>query len=188
MGHQAQVPFKLIQPNPHLFDVLGTHTYSVNGTETVNIQITDQGGATAPATSTITVASFLTAQGTTITPTEGKAFTSIVATVHDPNTTPQLTATITWGDGTQSTGTITAIANQPGNFDVTGTHTYVEENNNVPISIKVVDGTATATASSTANIIDPPVIALPIPFLGQEGKTLNNALVAVFTDPAGSNR
>ena len=172
----------------NVFEVDGTHTYSATGAEPVTITINDQGGATTHANTTINVVAptTLTVQGDTITPVEGHSFTGVVATIHDTNASPHLTATITWGDGSTSTGTIAAVANQTGNFTVTGTHTYAEENNNVPISVKVVDGTATATAASIANISDPSVLALPVPFVGVEGQTLTNALIGVFSDPGGS--
>jgi len=63
--------------------------------------------------------------GTQIQATSGQAFTGTVATLTTSAfgaTTDSFTATIDWGDGTTSNGTISIDAN--GGFDVTGTHTY----------------------------------------------------------------
>src|SRR5262249_55976102 len=67
----------------------------------------------------------ITAHGRNIQATSGQEFTGVVATFTTTNSTATagtFTATINWGDGSPSTGTITADPN--GGFDVTGTHTY----------------------------------------------------------------
>jgi hypothetical protein len=77
---------------------------------------------------TPTPTSTLQAQGTIINATAGQSFTALVATFTDSATNTgagEFTATIDWGDGTTSTGTITA--NTSGGFDVNGTHTYTTE-------------------------------------------------------------
>jgi streptogramin lyase len=56
----------------------------------------------------------------------GIDFTRVVATLHDavPNPLParDFTATISWGDGSTTSGTI--VANSRGEYDVVGTHKY----------------------------------------------------------------
>src|SRR5262249_55319560 len=67
----------------------------------------------------------VTAKGTVLTASAGKTFSGVVATFTDANTqatAANFTATINWGDGTTSTGTVTPDPN--GGFDVSGTHTY----------------------------------------------------------------
>ncbi len=54
-------------------------------------------------------------------------FTGAVATVHDPGSTDPasaFTATIDWGDGTTTAGTVTG---SNGNYTVSGSHTYADE-------------------------------------------------------------
>src|SRR5206468_4074792 len=60
--------------------------------------------------------------------TEGAPFAGIVGSVDDNDPTAQaknLSATIDWGDGQKSAGTVTA--NAQGGFDVSGNHVYAEE-------------------------------------------------------------
>src|SRR4029077_20172956 len=67
----------------------------------------------------------LEAHGTDVSATFGQAFTGVVATFTDSRDGAQaadFTATIDWGDGSSSAGTIAVDAN--GGFDVTGTHTF----------------------------------------------------------------
>src|SRR5262249_44966794 len=67
----------------------------------------------------------VTANGRNIQTVSGQSFTGVVATftATNPNATAaNFTATITWGDGSTSTGTVTT--DPKGGFDVTGTHTY----------------------------------------------------------------
>jgi uncharacterized delta-60 repeat protein len=95
----------------------------------------------------------LTATGTTVSPTAGAPFTGIVASFTDADpasNVSQYTATITWGDGNTSAGTI--AANSSGGFNVTGTNTYAAAGT-YTITVQISDvGGATATATSTANV------------------------------------
>src|SRR4029077_14894695 len=68
----------------------------------------------------------ITATGTSVAPTEGQAFHGAVATFTDSDmnaTVSNFTATVVWGDGTTTSGTVQA-AN--GGFQVIGDHTYVD--------------------------------------------------------------
>src|SRR5262249_8440059 len=65
--------------------------------------------------------------GGDISTTEGATFSGTVATFQDPgspDTPSDFTATIDWGDGTITPGTVTGGG---GFFTVTGTHTYTDE-------------------------------------------------------------
>jgi hypothetical protein len=78
-----------------------------------------------------------------------------VATFNNPNpadTAAAYTATISWGDGSTSPGTITA--NGSGGFTVTGSHTYADPHGyTVTVTISNVLGYATtATVTSTATV------------------------------------
>ena len=70
------------------------------------------------------------------------------------------TATIAWGDGTTSAGTIS------GHFTVTGTHTYASTGTRT-ISVTITDaGGASATATGKANIGSLPIITSVSPASG----------------------
>src|SRR5205814_462229 len=71
----------------------------------------------------------VTASGTPVTATEGRAFRGSVATFTDPDTTAaasEYSATIDWGDGS-AVDTTPVISGGGGSFTVTGSHTYAEE-------------------------------------------------------------
>ena len=123
--------------------------------------VNDDGLKTTTITGTATVAdAALTASGTPVSATEGNAVTATVATFTDANplaTTADFTATITWGDGTTSDGT---IAEKNGVFSVTGTHTYAEDGSDlIGVTIKD-DGGSTASTTSTATVA--PVAEKPV--------------------------
>src|SRR5208282_3483569 len=165
-----------------VFSVAGTHTYAEEGQDPIIVTIADVGGSTATASSTATVAdAALTATAMPISATEGASLTATVATFTDANPNAAVgdfTATIDWGDGTTSTGTITE---KNGVFSVAGTHTYAEEGQD-PIIVTIADvGGSTATASSTATVADAALTATAMPISATEGASLT-ATVATFTD------
>ncbi|HEY2019364.1 MAG TPA: hypothetical protein VGH38_37910, partial [Bryobacteraceae bacterium] len=109
------------------FTVAGTHTYAAGGTFTVAVTIND----VAPGVGTTTVTDTASQLATVIAGTAqnfsftvGTALTNqVVATFTDSNPAAvagNFIATINWGDGTTSAGTITGGPT----FTVTGTHTY----------------------------------------------------------------
>jgi hypothetical protein len=166
------------------FTVSGSHSYAEEGTETATVILSDNapGTATGTATATINVAdATLTATGTTIAGTEGLLLTAVVANFTDADpagTVADYTATITWGDGTTSAGTVAASG---GSFNVTGTHTYLEEGTDaVQVVIKDVGG-STATAASTANIADAALTATGTTVTSPEF-TAFSGVVGTFTD------
>jgi hypothetical protein len=183
-----------VSGSPGHFTVTGSHTYAEEGSFTLKTTIVDDGTGTAKATPTATVTvadATLTAAGVTVTPTEGVSFNGVVATFTDANsnaTASDFTATITWGDGATSTGTV--AVGTSGGFTVSGTHTYAEEGtDNISVKIKDVGG-ATATASSTAKVADAtltptppfqPGIVLAVTITPTEGLSFNGT-VATFTD------
>jgi hypothetical protein len=119
------------------FDISGTHTYSQSGWYPITVTVADPTGAVAgTALTKVSVAPApptVTAKGTLLQATAGQQFSGGVATFTDirPKASPgEFTATIDWGDGTTSTGTITADPN--GGFAVNGTHTYANTAEPVP--------------------------------------------------------
>src|SRR5262249_6666170 len=133
--------------------------------------------------------SSLIGTGTTITATEGTAFSGTVATFSDSNTgdvASQFTATIAWGDGTTSTGTVTG---GNGSFSVTGNHTYSDEAS-ATVAVTLTQrggGTAAATANSTATVGEGDSLSgSGTPITTTEG-TAFNGTVATFTDTLATN-
>jgi uncharacterized protein (TIGR03118 family) len=123
-------------------------------------------------------------------PVEGASFTSVVArfTDADKNTDPnQYSATINWGDGHTSTGSV-AVDPKPNNgFDVSGTHTFAEEGS-FPVSVQITDKDGDSGSVQTTNIVaDAPLSASGVTINATSDLELNDAVVATFTDanPAG---
>jgi len=87
----------------------------------------------------------------------------------NPNATAgEFSVMITWGDGQSSAGTLTALGG--GQFTVSGSHVYADENPTgymVAVSIRDIAGGNTASAASTAVIADAPLSATGTTFNGQ---------------------
>ena len=172
-----------------VFTVSGTHTYTEEGSYTPVVTIVDDGGQTATATDSATIADapLSNATAVAISGTEGAPLTAAVATFTDTNpdgTVGDFTAgtTINWGDGTAATSA--TITESGGVFTVSGTHTYTEEGSYTPIVTIVDDGgsTTTATSPDSATIADAALSnATAVAISGTEGAPLT-AAVATFTD------
>ena len=168
------------------FAVTGTHTYADEGSYLASVAITDKGGSTANASTTVTVndAALTAAAAAPLTGTEGAALTGVtVATFSDANpnaTVNDFTAMITWGDGSTSAGTVVATSN---GFAVTGTHTYADEDSYLA-SVAITDkGGSTANASTTVTVNDAALTAAAAaPLTGTEGTALTGVTVATFSD------
>jgi hypothetical protein len=177
-----------------VFTVSADHIYSTPGNFVVRVQITRTDGTTAAGKGTATVtgsttnSNDLSAVGVDVTATAGTSFTTTVATFTDMgillgNQNGQIgnySATIDWGDGSTSTGTIepggVIVVDPPVGappapqmagrviirdglrttlditFNVQGTHTY-SDTGSYTISVTITrDDGATASASSTATV------------------------------------
>jgi PKD repeat protein len=169
------------------FAVDGVHVYADEGKYTVGVTIKDIGGAIASTTSTATVAdASLTAAAVSVTGSEGLPIASAaVATFTDANpnaTASDFTATINWGDGTSTTGTV--VAQNGGGFAVDGTHTYADEGKyTVTTSIKDVGG-STASVTSEASIADAALSALAV---GGQPESLFQSVPDLFFTPPNSD-
>src|SRR5207247_10407796 len=96
------------------------------------------------------------------TATERSAYTAhfptFTNTGYPDNTASDFTATIDWGDGTTTSGTVSGGS---GTFTVSGNHTYADEGN-YDTTVVIADdapGTANATASGTASVAEGDVLA-----------------------------
>ena len=95
----------------------------------------------------------LTAAGTTVNTTEGQPFNGIVATFTDGDPSASRAASRPPSTGaTAPPLPARSSRTHPGNSNVSGTHTYLEEGSAIPISVTIADkdgSTATSTAPST---------------------------------------
>jgi uncharacterized repeat protein (TIGR01451 family) len=145
----------IVQNADGSFGVVAGHTYAEEGSGlTFSVQVTDAGGSSASQSATLSVADApLTATGSALTATAGVAYDGVVAsfTDSDPNgTAADYSATIDWGDGTSSAGTISA--NSQGGFDVSGNHTETLAKT-YAISVTITDvGGSSATANGTLTV------------------------------------
>jgi hypothetical protein len=136
----------------------------------------------------------ITASGTTLTAIEDTGFTNTVATFVDPDpaaSASEFLATIAWGDGSSSAGTISGPTGGP--FSISGTHTYASAATDVAaVYISDVDAKTgsstrvTSSVASTVRVADAAISATcttPAVSLSSFGAT-----VATFTDadPSGS--
>ena len=185
------------------FQVSGDHIYTEEGSYSITVTVTTLGSNPVSTTSTATIGDApLTAQDATFDAPEGVSMTQPVASFTDANPAAPLsdfTATIDWGDGTQSDGTITQPNGIGTPFLVTGTHTYNdddggnenEEMDGWPVTVTIMDiGGSVAIANSQANTFDPVLIdpgvavqaAAGTPFQGNVATFSTTDLVATAGD------
>jgi hypothetical protein len=149
---------------------------------------TSLGLSNTDVTINIAGSSQVNAQAQPVAAVAGQAFTNVsVATVtdSDPNANPAgFTATIGWGDGSTSSGTITAAG--PGTFNVSGTHTYLAAGT-YTFGVQITDpGGSKATATGTATVSAPntggPQNLVARPVAAVAGQAFTNLVVGTFTD------
>jgi cyclophilin family peptidyl-prolyl cis-trans isomerase len=139
------------------------------------------------------------AASASISATEGTAASGVsLGTLTDADTTSaasDFTVAINWGDGSpldKTTGTLTAVSGTPGEFTVTGTHTYAHAGT-FPVQVTITDrhtsataggdnGGATAQGSTTADVAYAALTATGGTLTATAGTPLSNAAVAAFTD------
>jgi parallel beta-helix repeat protein len=91
------------------------------------------------------------AVGADVSAMEGRAFTGVVATFTDANPgnrTADFSASINWGDGNTSPGTISYNAST-GTYTVTGSHTYAEEGD-YALNVSITDPSTWSTSVGLA--------------------------------------
>jgi hypothetical protein len=166
------------------FNISGAHTYAEEGSYNAKVTITDDGGSTANVTTHVSVADApLIASGVTLGVGESAPLNNtVMASFTDANPNAGVSdfgATINWGDGTSSLGTV--VANSHGGFDVIGNHVYAEEGS-YTATINITDtGGSRATATSNVTVADA--------LLSPSGTTIDaphgiafTAVMATFTD------
>jgi ELWxxDGT repeat protein len=164
--------------------VLGSHVYAEEGTYTVKINLEKGDGLANSVTSTIKVndAGFWAGRQY-VRATEGTSWTGTVATVTDGNAQGKagdFTATIQWGDGTTTTGTVTMTS--PGHFAVQGSHAFTATGR-FNVSVKITDvGGSTSTAQTIFDVGDAALHAVPAATFGPLLPMRGTALVSAFAD------
>ena len=170
------------------FTVTGSHVYLTTGPKTITVTLKHQGSPGVTVSSTATVSN--PAVSPTFSPFEtvaGVAATNqLVATFLDPSgpdAASSYTATIDWGDGTTSAGT---IEEGSGVFMVTGTHTYAVVGT-YTVTVTIVHGPspaaiASGTVSAGYGLVSP-TGGLDAPFASAVAAP---PVVATFTDPNGA--
>jgi autotransporter-associated beta strand protein len=175
------------------FSVQGSHTYSAAGSFTLAVTVHDTGGASTSGSAPITVSPGAGLRFLSLTPPSPAEGTSTGVTTlatftnGNPNAmASEFTASIGWGDGGSTAGTI--VANGGGTFSVQGNHTYAEEGA-FTLSLTVHDtGNSTMTSgNATTNVADVSVVATG-GFTISAGRGTDTPLVTVatFTDPASA--
>ena len=169
------------------YTVSGSHTYATGGVYLATITLTDTTGTTVITHSGIDVDHIedlpLTATASLFTPTENAGFTGAVATFTDADPTGQASeysATIAWGDGQSSTGSVTS--NGQGGFTVSGSHTYTAQGpETVTVTINDVGGAST-TITEQITVADAPIVGVGLPVPNQQPATIVGLPLAAFTD------
>lgn len=137
------------------FSVSAGHTYSEEGTDQVTVTITDVDNASnsAAAKSTATVADATIAASAACSTTFSRSYSGMTATFVDAaspsGTVSDFSATINWGDGTSSAGTITVVGG--GTYAVSGSHTYASTG--IFIITTTINDVGGKTATASCNSI-----------------------------------
>ncbi|HET6874994.1 MAG TPA: PKD domain-containing protein, partial [Acidimicrobiales bacterium] len=168
------------------FVVPAAHQYSEDGFYPVSVVISDH-GATLTLNGIWTVADAPVAgQASAVNASEGSAFAGQVASFTDGNpssTKADFAATINWGDGHNSIGTVNGSA---GHFTVSGTNTYGEEGSPT-ITVRVTDAGGNSTViTGPATVVDAPLHAGTFSLkAGSNSSTAVMSLAFTDSDPSG---
>ena len=151
------------------FAIYNDYVYQQPGIYSVTVTILEDGQTVATAASTATVGNLV----------EGQSATLTVMSFNDTNPSPpsSYTATIAWGDGTSSVGTVTGN----GPYSVQGSHAYASPAS-YGLVITVSKGSSTLSATGSVVVVDAPLTVFAANVSTTEGQALSNVPVAIFTD------
>ena len=153
------------------------------GSTTVNCSASDPAGNSTTGSFSVVVQPVLSVSAINISAKEGKSFSEVVATGTNYGTTGTLSATITWGDGQTSAGTVTVTGN--GIYSVIGKHTYAEEGT-FTVGVAVKDsGSLSASGTSSATVADAALTASK-PTTTINGLAITMKTVFTDADPHGT--
>jgi hypothetical protein len=138
--------------------ITGTHTYAEEGTYSVTTTWTDDCGSHSSSFSIRVPDAPLSAQAVAVTAIAGTTFTGPTTNFTDADpgaTSSDYVASIDWGDGTTSAGTIVTSAS---GFTVNGTHTY-KSAGAYPMKVSIVDAASPAVVNPASTVAPPkPVV------------------------------
>ena len=168
-------------------------TVNVGSIAVTSSSFSNTATATVSSTANIAEGDVLTSSGgASLTATEGQSVSGTVATFTDsnPNNVPgDFIATIDWGDGTTTTGTVIGSPGSSGTttsstLTVSGSHTYADEGS-FAVKVTLSDdapGTASASATGTATVAEGDVLTRPTvaSLTATEGQSVSET--ATFTD------
>ena len=166
------------------FTLSGSHTYAEEGSYTASAGVVDAGGSSTSANGSAHVADAALAAGpfTVGDGVEGTAASALSFSFTDANpgaTAGDFSATIDWGDGNSSLGSVTAGG---GGFNVTAGHTYAAHGSYTVVVTVTDAGGASTSANATAHVADAPLTGGAVTITnGVEGVTASN-LTFAFTD------
>jgi hypothetical protein len=167
--------------------VSASHAYAEEGTYNGAVTYHSRGGTPHRVAFLANVAdAALSATGVPVSATAGAQFSATVATFTDADpagTASDYAATINWGDGSVSAGTVAPAP--AGGFAVTGSHTYASPGA-YSTSVAISDtGGASATATSSANVVNPP--SAPPTLVTTAPPSVLTTTSAVFTATVNPN-
>jgi Ca2+-binding RTX toxin-like protein len=172
-----------------VFTVQGGHLYAEDGGYNIAVTINHDNAPSVTAGSTATVAdpSVLASGGLSVSATEGIMTSALtLATFTDPGGPEVLkdyTAGIAWGDGQNSSGTI-SLSN--GVFTVSGSHQYLEQGSSYSITVTLGhDNSTSVTVTDTTSVAEAGLSAVGQNFAVAEGAATGMITVATFTDLGG---
>ena len=165
------------------YDIAGSHTYAGPGSYNVSITLADVTGYTVHGSSTAVVAvAPLHTSPEAVSANAGIAYSGVVATFSDGDpfdTLVDYAATINWGDGTTSTGTVGV--DPAGGYEVIGSKTYASTGSYaVTVTIADVAG-ASAVVDDSAGVTAAPLYTSATNIDAVDGNAFSG-IVATFTD------
>jgi hypothetical protein len=174
--------------------VSGSHTYGKHGTFPVTVTVLDSLGGQASATLTAQDVPPTVTAGANPTVNQGSPAV-VAATFSDPGfeagaSAASYAATIDWGDGTTSLGTVTVTpgrAGVPTTGTIAGSHIYADQGSYIVTVSLADDGGGVGQATLTATVKDVGPTLAPLP----NGVYTTNqpfTIVEPFTEPGIADR
>ncbi len=199
-GDGTVTPGRVLPDGGGQFVVLGDHTYLVasaplpGGAYDVQVTLVEHTTDTPPVyvesvtghSPAVVASAPIVAEPLTFEVSEGiLAEDVVVARFRTANTlalAPQFTATITWQLGYSSPGTVHAVAGVPGLFEIRGDALYLASGEyNVDVALFDAGGQF-VPITSTARVVDAPLITTPVPISAIERTPMGSVVVARFVD------
>ncbi len=188
LGTPDITPAILTADGKGVFGVSGNHVYTTPGIYTTTINVVSAGGSTSTAIGSATVlfAPLNTFPSQSLQVQAGTILTAPIASFNDTYAGANLadfTASIDWGDGTQTDGLVTQPGGQGTTFVVTGTHAWGTPQD-YPATVSIFEsGVARGTAVSTVEVTDAPITVTGTPIAPIfEGQAFTGT-VATFNTP-----